>query len=234
MERYNRGMCGRYALYGPRRRSREDNRYLDGLDAFPARYNVAPTDAMPIVRVTDGDVAPVAARWGLVPPWAKDVRIGARYINAVSETLATNKVFGPPFRRRQRCLVPACGFFEWETRPDGSKQPYYFTSPDDTLLAFAGLWDVWCQPNGEPLPSYTILTVAPNDFVARFHDRMPVVLEARDYERWLQDDDPREVLRACHNEALVNYPVSPRVGNVRHQESTLVAPLEGGGQGTLF
>jgi putative SOS response-associated peptidase YedK len=227
-------MCGRYALYGPRRRSREDNQYLDGLDAFPERYNVAPTDAMPIVRVTDGGVAPVAARWGLVPPWAKDVGIGARYINAVSENLPTNKVFGPPYRRKQRCLVPACGFYEWEMRPDGSKQPYYFTGAEEGLLAFAGLWDVWRQPDGALLQSYTILTVAPNEFVARFHDRMPVVLDARDYERWLLDDDPRDALRACHNEVLINYPVSRQVGNVRNQDATLVAPLESDGQGALF
>lgn len=217
-------MCGRYALYGPRKRSRAEHQYFEGLDTFPDRYNVAPTNVMPIVRAVDSTIRVTAAKWGLVPPWAKDVRIGSKYINAVSENIATNKVFGPPYRRKWRCLVPACGFYEWEARPDG-KQPYFFTGSDDALLTFAGLWDTWKQPDGEPLVSFTIMTTAPNDFVARFHDRMPVVLEARDFDEWLNSEDPRTLLKACHNETLINYPVSTRVGNVRNEDPSLVDPI---------
>jgi putative SOS response-associated peptidase YedK len=101
-------------------------------------------------------------------------------------------------------LVPACGFFEWEARPDG-KQPFYFTSAGGSLLAFARLWDKWRKPDGSEVLSYTIITTPPNDFVARFHDRMPVILDERDYGRWLEGSgDPQDLLKACHNEVLCN------------------------------
>jgi len=129
-----------------------------------------------------------------------------------------------PYRAKRRCLVPACGFYEWAQRPDG-KYPYYFLSPENALLAFAGLWEPWTQPDGTPLISYTIITVEPNDFVRRFHDRMPLVLDEKDYGDWLTGDDPKSLLKACHNEALTNYPVSQRVSSVKHDEPSLAEPI---------
>jgi putative SOS response-associated peptidase YedK len=155
---------------------------------------VAPTDLRPITRLHNGSVEQVGARWGLIPYWAKDEKIGFKCINVRAETLATLPAFRGAYKLGHRCLVPACGFFEWETRPDG-KQPFYFTSSEVSLLAFAGLWDQWRKPDGSEVLSYTIITTAPNDFVARFHDRMPVVLDERDYGRWLEGTESPQGLR---------------------------------------
>jgi putative SOS response-associated peptidase YedK len=219
-------MCGRYALYGPRSRKRAEIEYFSMIDQFPDSWNVASTDVRPITRLKNGVVEQVAARWGLIPNWAKDEKIGFKCINARAETVATLPAFRGAYKLRRRCLVPACGFFEWETRPDG-KQPFYFTNPEGALLAFAGLWDKWRKPDGSEVLSYTIITTAPNDFVARFRDRMPVVLAEPHYGRWLEGGgNPQGLLRACHNETLYNYPVSRQVNSVRNNDASLVVPLE--------
>lgn len=217
-------MCGRYALYGPRKRSRVEQDYFEALDAFPSRYNVAPTNVMPIAVLKDGAPVIIQARWGLVPPHAKDVKSGAKKINAPCEKIGVWADYRAPYRAKRRCLVPASGFYEWEARPDG-KQPYYFVSPEGELLAFAGLWEQWRQPDGQTLATYSVITTAPNDFMRRFHDRMPVVLEETDYHEWLTADDPRGVLKACHNEALTNYPVSRRINSVKNDDPSLIEPV---------
>lgn len=217
-------MCGRYALYGPRGRSREEREFFESLDSFPSRYNVAPTDVMPIAILKEGRPVLVPARWGLVTPQSKDLKSGAKKINAPSQNVMKWADYRVPYKAKRRCIVPASGFYEWEQRPDG-KQPYFFMSAEGSLLGFAGLWEQWMQPNGEPLLSYTIMTVEPNDFVRRFHDRMPIVLDERDYLQWLTADDPRELLRAPHNEALTNYPVSRKVNSVKNDEVSLVEQL---------
>jgi putative SOS response-associated peptidase YedK len=217
-------MCGRYALYGPRRRSREEREFFESLDSFLPRYNVAPTDVMPISILEEGRPVLVPARWGLVTPQSKDLKSGAKKINAPSQNVMKWADYRVPYKAKRRCIVPASGFYEWEQRPDG-KQPYYFVSAEGNLLGFAGLWERWTQPSGGPLLSYAIMTVEPNDFVKRFHDRMPVVLDERDYLQWLTADDPRDLLRAPHNEALTNYPVSRKVNSVKNDDASLVEPL---------
>ena len=218
-------MCGRYALHGPKSRTRAETEYFSALEQYPGSWNVAPTDMQPITRLHDGEIEQLRARWGLIPHWANDEKIGSKCINARAETVATSPAFRGAYKFGNRCLVPASGFFEWEARPDG-KQPFYFTSPEGALLAFAGLWDKWRKPDGTELITYTIITTAPNDFVARFHDRMPVVLDERDYGRWLDgSEDPRELLKACHNEALYNFPVSRQVNSVRNNDPSLVVPM---------
>jgi putative SOS response-associated peptidase YedK len=180
----------------------------------------------PITRLHNGSMEQVPARWGLIPPWAKDEKIGFKCINARAETVATLPAFRGAYKLGRRCLVPASGFFEWETRSDG-KQPFYFTNSAGTLLAFAGLWDRWRKPDGSEVLSYTIITTTPNDFVGRFHDRMPVVLDERDYGRWLEgNESPQDLLKACHNEVLYNYPVSRQVNSVRNNDASLVVPIE--------
>lgn len=219
-------MCGRYALYGPRSRTRPETEHFSSLGQQPDSWNVAPTHLQPITRMNDDICEQVTARWGLVQHWASDEKIGFKCINARAETVATS----PAFRgsvQAGAALPRACErFLEWENRPDG-KQPFYFTSAEGSLLAFAGLWDRWRKPDGSELLSYTIITTAPNDFVARFHDRMPVVLDERDYGRWLEGtESPRDLLKACHNEVLINYPVSREVNSVRNNDASLVVPLE--------
>jgi hypothetical protein len=126
-------MCGRYALHD--------------LEQFPGSWNVVPTHMMPITRLRDGAVDQITARWGCIPHWAKDGKIGFKCINARAETVATVPSFRGAHKFGRRCLVPASGFFEWEARPDG-KQPFCFTSPEGSLLAFAGLCDKWKKSDG--------------------------------------------------------------------------------------
>ena len=218
-------MCGRYALYGLRKRTRAEAEYFPSLDQFPSKWNVAPTDTMPIARVQDGELELAPARWGLIPYYSKDAKGAFRCINARAETVATTASFRQPWKTGRRCLVPANGFFEWETRPDG-KQPFYFTSAEGSLLAFAGLWDTWRQPDGSSLLSFTIFTTAPNDFVKRFHDRMPVILDEADYARWLTGADVSDLLKAPHNEVLLNYPVSRHVNSVKNNDASLIESID--------
>jgi putative SOS response-associated peptidase YedK len=216
-------MCGRYALYGPRSRSRAEIDYFSSLEEFPGSWNVAPGQSLPVTRLHAGAVEQTTARWGLVPYWAKDEKIGYRCINARAETVAVTPAFRGPYRRKQRCLVPACGFYEWRRHPAG-KQPYYITSAEGSLLAFAGLWDRWKRPNGEPLTTFTIITCEANALVRPLHERMPVVLEPANYRKWLEADDPRELLGPCPPEMLQCFPVSTRVNSPRNDAPDLIAP----------
>lgn len=216
-------MCGRYALYGPRSRSRVEAEYFSTLEHFPGSWNVAPGQVLPITRLKHGAIEHVTARWGLVPFWAKDEKIGYKCINARSESIGTAPAFKGAYRTRRRCLVPACGFYEWQKHPAG-KQPYYITSADGTLLAFAGLWDDWRKPDGERLTTFTVLTCEPNDLMRPLHDRMPVILQHDDYRTWLEAEDPHELMVPCPEEMLTCFPVSSRVNSPRNDAPDLIAP----------
>ena len=218
-------MCGRYALYGPKAFSRAERVYFDGLDAFAASYNVAPSAVMPIARLVQGRPVLTPAKWGLVPAWAKDEKSGVKAINARAETCTSSPLFKSAYRAGRRCLVPANGFYEWKKQPSG-KQPYFVTSADGSLLAFAGLWEQWRMPDGRTLITYTIITGEPNDVVRPLHNRMPVILRPEDYERWLSDSDPRDLMQPVANEAVVAYPVSPRVGTPQNDDAALVEPID--------
>ena len=217
-------MCGRYALYGPRSRSRTENEYFSSLEEFPGSWNVAPGQTLPITRLNRaGEIEQVSARWGLVPYWSKDEKTGFKCINARAESVATAPAFRGPYSTKRRCLVPACGFYEWQKHPAG-KQPYYITSADGTLLAFAGLWDSWKKPDGERLTTFTVLTCAPNELVRPLHDRMPVILNHDDYRTWLEAPDPRELLAPAPEGMLECFPVSSKVNSPRNDAPDLIAP----------
>lgn len=217
-------MCGRYTLY----HDEEDLSALFELDAFPVapRYNVAPTQSVPIVRAgDDGRRERLDARWGLVPAWVKDpAAFRTLLFNARSETIAEK----PSFRdaaRRARCAVPASGFYEWTTGEDGRKRPWYVHRRDGAPLVLAGLYAV--RAAGEPRVSATILTTDPNPGMARLHDRMPVVLDPADLARWLDpaQRDPHaldDLLRPCPDDWLEAYPVGPEVGNARVDDPRLI------------
>jgi putative SOS response-associated peptidase YedK len=199
------------------------------------RYNIAPTQPMAVVRMDARRQRRLSLlRWGLVPSGAGDPRVGARLINARSESASTRGVFRGPFRER-RCLVPATGFYEWR-RIENSRQPYLLRRRDGGILALAGLWDRWRAPQSspeghEPIESCTILTTAANELVARLHDRMPVVLDPADYERWL---DPAlqdavalfPLLRPYPAEEMVAIPVSPRVNSPDADDPGLLEPID--------
>ena len=204
---------------------------LTALPALQPRYNIAPTQPVLAVRTLSTHRGRQGAllRWGLIPSWAKDAGIGARMINARSETLSSKPSFRSALRGR-RCLIPADGFYEWQTRGK-SKQPYYIKRQDGWVFAFAGLWELWENPEGTPVESCTIITTEPNEVVKPLHDRMPVILSPADYDLWLDPavTEPERVqplLRACPAAELAAHPVSTHVNSPGHDSPACVALRE--------
>lgn len=219
-------MCGRYFANFDHGELRAVFRGPDLLGAFEPRYNVAPTDVMPVVRLEGDQPALAGARWGLVPPWAEDEKVGYRALNARSETVARTRTFAESFQDR-RCLVLASGFYEWQPLSDGGKRPYAFSlGSGKRLLAFAGLW----ARRGE-LDTFTILTTEANGLVGEIHSRMPVILAPRRWRAWVAAETPRSeleaLLRPCPDDFLQRWAVDPKVGNVRSQGPSLLAPIPG-------
>ncbi len=229
-------MCGRYRLHtAPGVLADWAETRLNPLPNFPPRWNIAPTqDALVIRRHPEtGERHLDPLRWGLVPHWAKDAAGAARLINARSETVATTPAFRDAFRKR-RCLVPADGFYEWQAVAGAArKQPYTIQLASGQPMAFAGLWEGWRDPaSGEVLRSFTILTTDANRTLAPLHHRMPVILDRAAWPAWLGEDaaapeDLRALLRPCPDEALLAWPVAPRVGNVREDDPGLIERLPG-------
>jgi putative SOS response-associated peptidase YedK len=218
-------MCGRYLLTTPVDALRELFLFMERPNLQP-RYNVAPTQDVPIVRLSrEGDRRElILVRWGLVPYWADDIAIGNRLINARAETVQKTPAFREAYQRR-RCLVPADGFFEWQK--DGKvKPPLLVRRKDRAPFAFAGLWERWKQPDGEVLRSCTIITCPPNELVAPVHNRMPVILDASDHGRWLDPEaGGQALLKPCPAEWLEAIPVSPRVNSPQNDDPACIAPL---------
>ena len=219
-------MCGRYSLI-----CTDDlgNRFRVHLPTIGcrSRFNVAPSQTMPVV-VQRGEIELVQMVWGLVPHWARDPAAARRPINARAETLAERPMFRG-LLKRNRCLVPASGFYEWK-KDGGRKTPYYLRLKDDAIFAFAGLYDVWHDADGAPLATYTIVTTAANEVVAPVHDRMPVILGRDDEERWiagepLQEEELRDLLRPYPAGSMEVYPVSTRVNSPVSDDPALIEPL---------
>jgi len=169
-----------------------------------------------------------ALRWGLVPYWAKDIKIGARCINAMAETVASKPAFRDAFARGQRCIVPVDAFYEWK-KIGASKQPYAIVGADGLPLSLAGLWERWKdRVSGNTLQTFTIITTTPNDLCAPIHERMPVILPREKWAAWLgeHEADPGElrwmILRPYSADLMRVYPVGPRVGNVRNNDADLL------------
>ncbi len=225
-------MCGRFTLTSPADQIQELFQ-VGKLPELPPRYNVAPTDRVLSIRLADeGDRSAEMMRWGLVPFWADDPKIGARMINARSETVHEKPAFRDAFASR-RCLIAADGFFEWK-KMKGRKQPFHFTLAGGEPFGFAGLWERWRDEDGEWLISCTILTTDANDLVAPTHDRMPVILHAEDHEMWLDTrathDDLQSLFRPFPADEMTGYPVSTRVNNVRNDDPGCLERVEIQGQ----
>lgn len=221
-------MCGRYSITTPLEAMRGLFDFT-GTPNLRPRYNVAPSQDVPIVRLRENGAGREIAqvRWGLVPGWARDLSISAKLINARAESVAGKPSFRSAFKRR-RCLVPADGFYEWQNR-GGDKQPYRIARPDGGAFAFAGLWERWRAPGGGTVESCTILTTQANATLAPIHGRMPVVLDPGAYGPWLDAAAEPERLHAllvpAPDELLTAYAVSPRVNNVRNDDAGCIAPL---------
>lgn len=227
-------MCGRYAVAGPVSLSSAATDALDqlGLDLASAidtrepQYNVSPTQRAPVVAAGADRVEVKGLRWGLVPGWAKDVKIGSHAINARAESVARKPMFRAAFRRR-RCLVPASGYFEWRQEGD-HKQPYYIHGPGGELLLFAGLWEAW-RPgeDAEWVKTYTIITGAPGRVSGDIHDRQPVILPPDTWADWLGEgaDVASDILSNAPEAELAYYPVSRAVGSPRNKGPELLEPI---------
>jgi putative SOS response-associated peptidase YedK len=204
--------------------------------AFQPRYNIAPTQGAPVVAQDSRGRRMGLLRWGLVPSWARDPAIGSRLINARSETVAEKPAFRGAFRAR-RCLVPADGFFEWrkgESSADGrgSRKPFWIHRATRDPFAFAGLWERWIPPEGDPLHSFTILTTEATEAIRDIHPRMPVILPPGAWKRWLDPDSPPEELRALLSPYgdgdLRAYAVSTLVNSPRNDLPACIEPAEEG------
>jgi putative SOS response-associated peptidase YedK len=200
---------------------------------YPPSWNVAPTDQLPIVRYNPktGWRGVDLMRWGLVPYWAKDIKVGFSTINAMAETIDTKPVFREPFKRR-RCLVPVEAYYEWKKLDAKTKQPYAFALAEGGIMALAGLWETWKSPAGEAVRSFTIATTTPNELCAEIHNRMPVILSPSAWRIWLgeeggnDDADLTGLLAPYPADQMRVWPVSPRVGNVKNNDPSLIEPID--------
>lgn len=223
-------MCGRYSLAGPNP-GRVRERFALG-DAVPVerRFNIAPgQDVLAVTTDREGHARGELLRWGLVPHWAASPKVGFRMINARAETVAERPAFREAFAER-RCLIIADGFYEWQPRAHGPKQPWWITREDHAPFAFAGLWATWRPaPDVEPLRSCTIITTEATSALRDVHDRMPVMLTPEAEGAWLAPGAPAEL-----RDLLVPFtgttriPVGRAVGDAGHDEPDCVLPVDPG------
>jgi len=215
-------MCGRYLIISNPDEFRRLFGYPDQPN-FPPRYNVAPTQPVPIVRMQEGQRRFALVRWGLMPPWVKDPKAFTLLINARGESAHEKPSFRNAMKRR-RCLIPADGFYEWKGR-----QPYVVRRKDGRPLAFAGVWETWIGPNGEEMETAAIVTVEASALLQQVHHRMPVMLSEESYAAWLDCDNVRAeealaAVRVLPDDALQTYPVSPAINRVVNDTPDVIAP----------
>ena len=224
-------MCGRYRLSRRKQIIEEHFDALSGEEDWSPRYNVAPTQPIPVIRQHPKEPVRELSlmRWGLIPSWAKDSSAAALMINARSETASTKSAFRDALKSR-RCLIPADGFYEWK-RNGKTRQPYCFEVDEGKLFAFAGIWDRWKDPSGQWVKSCSILTTTPNAAISPVHDRMPVILDPDSHDLWL---DPgmrnaaatSELLKPYDGRLMRCFPVSARVNCVANDDEECCAPVE--------
>lgn len=234
-------MCGRYSLSVPSELLAKTFA-LAPIPQFELRYNIAPSQQAPVIRAStkDGDRHLHLLQWGLIPSWADDPKIGNRMINARAETAPEKPAFRSAFRKR-RCLIPADAFYEWQKLDESGKrkQPYLIKMKDGQPFAFAGLWERWRGTEGKEIESFTILTTDPNDVTRPLHNRMPAIVDERDYEKWLdpklEDADAlKEVLRPAPPEQMTAHPVSSRVNSPANDDAECAKPVTPGPAPSLF
>lgn len=219
-------MCRRYLITSPAEAIRRLFNTKGQSPYLRPRYNVAPIQDAPVVRLRDGERELAMLRWGLIPGWSEDPNIAYSTINARAETVDKRSTFRDAFNSR-RCLVIADGFYEWQARGKEPKQPYIITRADGEPIAFAGLWERWVRGD-EALETFTIIVTEPNTLLKPIHNRMPVILQNEHYEAWLSGQAGKELLVPCPAEQLTTVPVSTRVNNPAHDDPDCIEPLTSG------
>ena len=221
-------MCGRYTITSAPEAYRAFFGYPEQPN-FPPRYNVAPTQPIPIVRLQEGERHFALVRWGLIPSWVKDPNNFALLLNARGESVTEKPAFRNAMKRR-RCLVPADGFFEWKP-VGGRKQPYYIRARSGAPLAFAGLWETWEGPNGEEVDTATIVTTRANRLLNSIHDRMPVIVPPEAFDLWLDCANVDAVtasalITPAPEDLLETCPVSSAVNRTANDNANLLEPVD--------
>lgn len=218
-------MCGRFQLSvkGKEISERFNTEVFD--EIHKPSYNCAPTQVLSVI--TDAMPHKISLlQWGLVPSWAKDLRAGNKNFNCRAETIIEKPTYRLPFKR-QRCLVPANGFYEW--KPGTVKQAYRFHLKNEALFAMAGIWDTWQRPDGSWLQSFSIITTEANEVMAPIHNRMPVILPKESETRWIYTTDYRQLLNLLKPypaDEMVCYPVSSRLNSVMNDDESLTKQIE--------
>lgn len=216
-------MCGRYRVARKKEVLAEVFDVEEEEVEWAPRYNVAPGQDVAVIR--QNPTQPTRSfslmRWGLVPHWAPDAKVGYKMINARAETVAEKPAFRELLQSR-RCLIPADGFYEW-AKEGKVKAPYCFALADDSMFAFAGIWDRWKNPQGAELQTCSIITTAANELVSGIHDRMPVILERDSYDLWLDPGFRKtghllDLLKPCRAESMREWRVGPRVNSVQNDD----------------
>jgi putative SOS response-associated peptidase YedK len=221
-------MCGRYTLSASPKLVAAVFAVPEIPD-LPPRYNVAPSQSVAVVRAGGEGRLLSLFRWGLIPPWADDPRIGYRLINARAETVATKPSFRAAFKKR-RCLIVADGFYEWMFAGTKTKKPYHFRMRDLAPFALAGLWEEWHSPEGEVIESCCVITTTANAVLAPVHDRMPVILPPESYARWLDPAYDRvegllPLLVPYPADAMESFPVSTTVNSPKYDGPECLEPV---------
>lgn len=225
-------MCGRFTL-NIQMSLWEERFGVDPADLeIKPRYNIAPTQQIPVVRNDGGRNVLTMMRWGLVPPYEKEFKTRYSTINARDDRILESRIYKGPFMS-QRCLIPATGFYEWKVLADKSKQPMHIRLKSEEPFAFAGIWERWHEPNNPDLEeklSYSIITTEPNSLMAEIHNRMPVILPPELYAEWLSPGNQdlggsKEFLLPYDPRLMEAYPVSGLVGNVRNDGPELIERL---------
>lgn len=222
-------MCGRFALAYPRS-SLIDWYHAASMPEIEPRYNIAPTANILVIRTGPTGRAGSMMRWGLIPRWAKDIKKLPLLFNARAESVVTKPLFKTVFRR-QRCIIPASGFYEWMLLKESkNKQPFYVSAKDGNPLSLAGIWET-ATVNETVIDSCTIITTACNDLMCPIHERMPVILPIEAWETWLipsqlSDDMLLSYLKPFASEQLQAWEVSPAVGRASNQGAQLIRPVK--------
>jgi putative SOS response-associated peptidase YedK len=222
-------MCGRAKLPDDVSEIKLDLKIdWDEIKDYRPRWNAAPTSQLPVVVSGNGERTLTLMRWGLIPSWAKDIKIGYSTFNARAEGLETRAAFRGAWKAGRRCLVVADAYYEWRV---ADRQPFAIALGNRGPMTFAGLWDLWPAPDGNAVKSFAIITTQANDLLRPLHDRMPVVLAADRWAAWLgeteaADGELKAMLKPYPDESMTFWPVDRRIGNVRNDSPDLFAPLQ--------